>query len=270
MGLQHTCPQQAAGEQGWLPEVEGNASASLQPVLLHVRMQWCRFVLLIRPQQNNTCMLRHTPCRVLGHTPRDQRSHWLCLAACLHPIKSPPNLCRDQHTTSSRAQHALGLTLLLSPLLQATSPAIPSPLLAASTPADLLLDTPVAPRSPKLAATPASYARSALSGLTVSQSTAMTTTIMPSWACAWLCCAFSRLQVPLRCQCSSPHWLPAMCASTDHRRSPLPLPWRPEQRAQQSSIQLWCTCRTSVWCLLRTAVGRLAATAQPVPAHQPA
>ena len=81
----------------------------------------------------------------------------------------------------------------MSTLLQATSPALSSPLLAASTPADLLLDTPVAPRSPKLAATPASYARSALSGLTVSQSTATAAIMMPMRVCAWLCCALNRL-----------------------------------------------------------------------------
>ena len=72
-----------------------------------------------------------------------------------------------------------GPDVLVSPLLQATSPAISNPLLANPFPAELLLDTPAAPRSPKLAATPASYARSTLSGLTVSRSTATAACIMP-------------------------------------------------------------------------------------------
>ena len=90
----------------------------------------------------------------------------------------------------------------MSPLLQATLPAIPSPLLSDSAAAALLLDTPAAPRSPKLAATAASYARSTLSGLTVSRSTAKAAIIMPSWACARLCCACEGLQVTLHRQYS--------------------------------------------------------------------
>ena len=104
--------------------------------------------------------------------------------------------------TPSRAQHALGPTFLVSPLLQATSPAISSPPLSHSAAGELLLDTPAAPRSPKWAATPASYARSALSGLAVSRSTATAAIVMPSWACAWLCCALGRLLVPLHHQYS--------------------------------------------------------------------
>ena len=56
----------------------------------------------------------------------------------------------------------------------------------------------------KLAATPASCARSTLSGLTVSQSRAMAAIIMPSWACAWLCCALKGLHVPKHCHCCLP------------------------------------------------------------------
>ena len=120
----------------------------------------------------------HTTPSAGSHPQRSAQA--LALQGCSHMscVKSP-NQCRDQHITPSSAQHALGLTSRLSPLLQATSPAISSPLLADSAAAELLLDTPAAPRSPKLAATPASYARSTLSGLTVSRSTATAAIIMP-------------------------------------------------------------------------------------------
>ena len=82
-------------------------------------------------------------------------------------------------------QHARGLTFLLSPLLQATFSAIPSPLLADSGPAELCLDTSSAlkrfinNRSP---VTPgAAYARSTLGGLSVSQSTSTAAIIVPPW-----------------------------------------------------------------------------------------
>ena len=62
-------------------------------------------------------MLRHTPCPVLG--PKDQRRHWHCCSQ-VSRVKSL-NLCKDQHMVHQPAQPALGLTLLVAPLLQATS-----------------------------------------------------------------------------------------------------------------------------------------------------
>ena len=71
-------------------------------------------------------MLRHTQCPVLGHTPKDQRRQWHCCSqvSCVKSL----NLCKEQHMIPSPAQHALGLTFRVATLLQATSPAIPSPL----------------------------------------------------------------------------------------------------------------------------------------------
>ena len=83
--------------------------------------------------------------------------------------------------TPSQAQHALDLTCLLSPLLQATSLAIPSSPLSDPAVAELntssalkrFIDT----RSP---ATPgAAYAPSTLGVLTVSRSTATAAVIVP-------------------------------------------------------------------------------------------
>ena len=94
------------------------------------------------------------------------------LPACVLCQESPQPVQRAAHYPLTRARHALGLTLLVSPLLQATSPAISSPLLAASTPAELntssALKAFIDGRSP---ATPgASYARGTLGVMTVGQS----------------------------------------------------------------------------------------------------
>ena len=44
--------------------------------------------------QNNAYMLRHTPHQVLGHIPRDQRRHWLCLGARVYPVSRVPPVQR--------------------------------------------------------------------------------------------------------------------------------------------------------------------------------
>ena len=99
-----------------------------------------------------------------------------CAASRLHAVVQgvlcqSPNLCRGQHMTPSRAQHALGPDTPSAPLLQVTSPAIPSPLLSDSAPAELdtssALKEFINNRSP---ATPgAAYARSTLGVPTVRQ-----------------------------------------------------------------------------------------------------
>ena len=76
------------------------------------------------------------------------------------------------------------LTFLLSPLLQATSPAIPSSqdIIPAELNTSSAIKAMINNRSP---ATPgAAYARSTLGVLTVSQSKAVAAIMMPSWACA--------------------------------------------------------------------------------------
>ena len=169
-GLQHTCPQQAAGERGCLV---GACQRSRGPLLLPFslccfmpRMQWCRSVLLTPPRHGGM-----HPCRALGHTPRDGRSHRLCLAASIPCQQSQPVQRAEQHTTPSAAQHALCLMLLLPPLLQATSPAIPSPYVPAELNTSSAIKAAIDSRSPT---TPgASYAQSTLDVLTVSQSKAV-------------------------------------------------------------------------------------------------
>ena len=111
--------------------------------------------------------------------------------------------------TPSQAQHALGLTsLLLSPLLQATSPTIASPLLSESGPAEVntssALKESINNRSP--ATSGAAYARSTLGVLTVSQSKAMAAVNVPSWACAWLCCTLEGGHVPKHRHCCLAPW----------------------------------------------------------------
>ena len=221
--------------------MEGSASALLQPVLLHMRMQ-CRGSSLgpltleqhthMHPSDTPSTKgdlhaeAHHTKSRVT--TPKISAGTGFALLMACVPCQGS-QLRKEQHTTPSPAQHARGLTSLPSPLLQATSPAIASTLQSESGPAELLLDTPAAPRSPQLTASPASYARSALSGLTVSRSKATAAMwLCPDGPCAGLRCALEGLQVPLHCQCSSPHWLPAICA--------LPLIWQPERLAQHGSL----------------------------------
>ena len=186
-GLQHTCRQQAAGAPGGcLAEVQGSASASLQLMLLACSGAGQRPAPPPTPtaHEQHALALRaypahrpsnqghlHAEAHTLPSTPNYQHRHWLCIAARMCLVSRVPSCAREQHRTPSGAQHALDQTFLLSPLLQATSPAI------------------LPPCATKLAASPASCARSTLSGLTVSRSTAMAAISMPSWACAWLCCA---------------------------------------------------------------------------------
>ena len=157
------------------------------------------------PSTKETCMLRHAPRHVLGHTPKISAGVGFALLP-EHVLCQSPNLSKEQHMTPSRAQHAWALTFLVAPMLQATSPAIASPPLSASAPAELNTSSAIKcyinDRSP---ATPgAAYGISTLGVLTVGRPTATAATIMPSWASARLCCALEGLHVPNQCHCCLP------------------------------------------------------------------
>ena len=84
------------------------------------------------------------------------------------------------------------------PLLQATSPAIPSPYVPAELDTSSAIKAAIDSRSP--ASPGAAYAPCTLGVLTVSQPKAVAAIMMPSCACAWLCCALDRLHVLKHCR----------------------------------------------------------------------